>query len=131
MRAPGAVGVCERRAYVSGVVCRFVALSNFSRTVPSGTEGRMLARVFAERQILAALRDHRFFLPAPGRQPRITRMPVPRAFSLSTSAGDAYGSSEDITKLEPRSVFSGRSLSEIARMSQTRMTSRGAEEGEG
>jgi bifunctional non-homologous end joining protein LigD len=44
---------------------------------------------------------------------------------------DAYASSEDITRLEPRSVFSGRSLSEIARMSETRMTSRGAEEGGG
>jgi bifunctional non-homologous end joining protein LigD len=44
---------------------------------------------------------------------------------------DAYASSEDITRLEPRSVFSGRSLSEIARMSETRTTSRGAEEGGG
>jgi len=44
---------------------------------------------------------------------------------------DAYASSEDITRLDPRSVFSGRSLSEIARMSETRTTSRGAEEGGG
>jgi bifunctional non-homologous end joining protein LigD len=39
---------------------------------------------------------------------------------------DAYASSEDITRLNSRSVLSGRSLSEIARMRETRMTSRGA-----
>jgi bifunctional non-homologous end joining protein LigD len=39
---------------------------------------------------------------------------------------DAYASSEDITRLKPRSVLSGRSLSEIKRM-----TPRGAGEGVG
>jgi bifunctional non-homologous end joining protein LigD len=39
---------------------------------------------------------------------------------------DAFASSEDITRLKPRSVLSDRSLSEIKRM-----TSRGAGEGEG
>ena len=33
---------------------------------------------------------------------------------------DAYASSEDITTLEPRSVLSGRSLSEIATMTKSR-----------
>ncbi len=44
---------------------------------------------------------------------------------------DAYASNEDITGLESRSVLSGRSLAEIARMRETRMTSRGAGEGRG
>ena len=44
---------------------------------------------------------------------------------------DAYASSEDITRLDSRSVLSGRSLSEIAGMRETRMTSRGAREGGG
>jgi bifunctional non-homologous end joining protein LigD len=41
---------------------------------------------------------------------------------------DTYASSEEITRLDSRSVLSGRSLSEIARMRETRMTSRGARE---
>jgi len=41
---------------------------------------------------------------------------------------DAFASSEDITRLEPRSVLSDRSLSEITKMSEAKMTSRGAEE---
>jgi bifunctional non-homologous end joining protein LigD len=38
---------------------------------------------------------------------------------------DAYASTDDITRLEPQSILSGRSLSEIARMSEPRLTSRG------
>jgi bifunctional non-homologous end joining protein LigD len=44
---------------------------------------------------------------------------------------DAYASNEDITGLDSRSVLSDRSLAEIARMRETRMTSRGAGEGRG
>jgi bifunctional non-homologous end joining protein LigD len=44
---------------------------------------------------------------------------------------DAYAWSEDITRLQPRSVLSGRSLSEIAAMREARMKPGDAGEGEG
>lgn len=43
---------------------------------------------------------------------------------------DAYASSEDVTRLKPRSVLSGRTLSEIATMGEARRTSNGPGEGE-
>jgi bifunctional non-homologous end joining protein LigD len=43
---------------------------------------------------------------------------------------DAYASSEDVTRLKPRSVLSGRTLSEIATMGEARRTSNDPGEGE-
>jgi len=44
---------------------------------------------------------------------------------------DGYASSEDITRLKPRSVLTGRSLPEIGRMREARTAGGGAGKGEG